>query len=252
MFFLRETYRVLPDKADSLKEFLNEYLFPSYIKNGAKLIGSWLTSTSDEVIVIWEYPSYQEYENITERIQKDELYQHAQPNLQQFILCSYQDFLTPTGTYSSPKQSVTVSGFITNEKNETLLVKTFWRSDTWELPGGGVDEGETLDKALCREILEETGIQVKLEGVTGVYSNGSNITIVFLGKAIEGSLTLSNETKEVQFIKLHPENLKQFIKRGKYIPRVMDAMKGQCLPYESFKVRPYQLLKRLNGNVDWN
>lgn len=31
-----------------------------------------------------------------------------------------------------PKHIIAVSALVTNENNETLLVKTHWRSDTWE------------------------------------------------------------------------------------------------------------------------
>ncbi|WP_413310119.1 NUDIX hydrolase [Bacillus sp. 1P10SD] len=144
---------------------------------------------------------------------------------------------------------MTVSGYITNEKEETLLVKTFWRADTWELPGGGVDSGETLDLALCREIFEETGITVKLLGVTGVYSNGSTVSIVFHGKSTGGVLQTSEETQDVRFVNLDSSNVHQYIKRGKFIPRVLDAMKGHSIPFEAFKVRPYELMKRLEGTA---
>ncbi|WP_406583277.1 NUDIX hydrolase [Bacillus salipaludis] len=220
------------------------------MKNGAKLVGRWLTDAEDEIITIWEYQSFEEYLKIEEIVLRDEMYKHSQSQFQKLgkLYIDYRkDFLTPTGAYSSPKQTVTVSGYITNENNETLLVKTFWRADTWELPGGGVDDEETLDVALCREIMEETGIQVKLQGVTGVYSNGSTVSIVFLGKYSGGQPKTSNETNDVRFIKLNSANVHQYIKRGKFLPRVVDAMKGKCIPYEAFKVRPYELLNRLNG-----
>lgn len=37
------------------------------------------------------------------------------------------------------------------------------------MPGGQVEEGETLIDAIHREILEETGASVELLGVTGIY-----------------------------------------------------------------------------------
>ena len=253
MFYIREINRVLPEKVIDFNEFFHEFLYPVQVKNGARLVGRWVTEMQDEIISIWEYPSYEEYLKIEERVVKDAMYQATQTQLQklgQLFLDCRKDFLTSTGEYSSPKQTITVSGYITNQKNETLLVRTFWRADTWELPGGGVDEGETLDRAVCREIQEETGMIVQLLGVTGVYSNGSTISIVFLGKCIGGHLKTSNETKDVRFVKLNTLNVSQYIKRGKFIPRILDAMKGNCIPHEAFKVRPYKLLERLNGHIN--
>ncbi|WML40041.1 NUDIX domain-containing protein [Neobacillus sp. OS1-2] len=253
MFYIRETFQILPEKVSEFNEFFHNYVLPNQLKNGAKLVGRWITEPKDEIVAIWEFPSYEEYEKIEERVLRDEMYKHAQTQLQKrgkLLIDHSKDFLNPTGAYSSPKQTVTVSGYITNEHNEALLVKTFWRADTWELPGGRVEEGETLDVALCREIMEETGITVQLQGVTGVYSNESTVAIVFLGKSIGGEPKMSKETKDVRFIHINPANVKQYIKRGKFIPRVLDAMNGKCLPYEAFKVRPYELLKRIDGNVD--
>ena len=37
----------------------------------------------------------------------------------------------------------------------------------WDLPGGKLDPGESVDRALCREVAEETGLAVSVERVVG-------------------------------------------------------------------------------------
>ncbi len=57
------------------------------------------------------------------------------------------------------------------------------------LPGGFVEVGEKVSEAVVREVKEETSLDVKIEGVLGIYSDpkrdprGHAVTIVFVCKA---------------------------------------------------------------------
>jgi 8-oxo-dGTP diphosphatase len=54
---------------------------------------------------------------------------------------------------------------ITNEpKTKVLMVKNA-KNETWSLPGGAVEENETLDEAAVREAKEETNLDVKVHGL---------------------------------------------------------------------------------------
>lgn len=56
---------------------------------------------------------------------------------------------------------------LVNERNEILLQK---RSDfnSWGLPGGAIEFGESAKDACVREFGEETGLKVKVESLLGV------------------------------------------------------------------------------------
>lgn len=149
-----------------------------------------------------------------------------------------------------PKHIVAVSAYITNEKDETLLVKTHWRSDTWESPGGQVEEGESLEKAVCREVLEETGVVIKPIGITGIYNNISSgiLSVVFKAIYVCGDLKIQpEEIKEAKFFALDEDNIGMYITRPHMKSRTLDAMNAKnFIPYETWETRPYKLLERLD------
>jgi 8-oxo-dGTP diphosphatase len=102
-----------------------------------------------------------------------------------------------------PKHRLTAGAVIKNDKNEILMIKNPTRG--WELPGGHVEEGETIPDALVREVYEETGITVEIESFCGISQEvKSNICNTWwLGRAIGGSFQTSNESLEVNFYNLN-------------------------------------------------
>lgn len=67
---------------------------------------------------------------------------------------------------------LSVSAVVWRDANrrELLLMQ---RSDNahWGLPGGYMEPGESIDAATAREVREETGVQVEVGRLIGVYSN---------------------------------------------------------------------------------
>ncbi|WP_018759395.1 NUDIX hydrolase [Paenibacillus terrigena] len=152
--------------------------------------------------------------------------------------------------YEQPKHLVSVSAFVKNEKGEVLLLRTHWRSDTWEMPGGNVESGEPLDVAVCREYLEETGIVIQPLGITGVYYNATKhvLSVVFTAEYVSGEIIIQpEEIQEARYIALNESNIDQYITRPNQKSRTLDAMRARAIiPYETWEVSPdYNLLSRL-------
>jgi len=104
-----------------------------------------------------------------------------------------------------------VTAIVSNEVGELLLVhKT--DNDLWALPGGAMDVGEYMADAVVREVKEETGIDVEVVGVVGIYSNPNHVmayddgevrqqcSICFTTRMVGGHLATSSETSEVEFV----------------------------------------------------
>ncbi|MCA1010017.1 NUDIX hydrolase [Halobacillus halophilus] len=207
--------------------------------------------TRDEITSIWEYDSYEAYDRITENVYASDLY-HMAAQRQQEITPLFdqvkEDFIESTGDYHFTKHIVSVSAYITNEKGELLLVKNEHRNDTYEMPGGRMEKGESLEEAIRREIYEETGVRAHIDGITGVYHNMSQgiVCIVFKGRYVSGHLKICpGETEEVMFQDLSEVELTDLVTRDQFITRINDARDSRGTTVESYYVRPYELLHRM-------
>lgn len=101
--------------------------------------------------------------------------------------------------YSPPKHIVSAAAIVLNDEGEMLLIKGPRRG--WEMPGGQVEEGESLKAAAIRETKEESGIDVEIVKFCGVFQNveASICNTLFLAKAVGGTPTTSAESLEVGF-----------------------------------------------------
>ena len=123
---------------------------------------------------------------------------------------------------SSPRHSVSVAAAITNPAGQPLAVR---RRDNghWEPPGGVLELEETIQAGLVREVLEETGLQVEPEALSGVYKNMRRgiIALVFRCRIVGGQPRATSEADEVAW--LTPAEVRERMDEA-YATRLLDAL----------------------------
>ena len=74
------------------------------------------------------------------------------------------------------------------------------------LPGGGVELGETTEVAMVREMKEETGVDVRVAGLVGVYSDperdprGHTISIAYEVRRVGGRVAAGSDAAAVDLV----------------------------------------------------
>ncbi|GAC1394627.1 MAG: NUDIX hydrolase [Ktedonobacteraceae bacterium] len=96
----------------------------------------------------------------------------------------------------------------------------------WNLPGGGLEIGETVEEGVCREVREETGLVVEVDHLVGVYSKPQKqeVVLTFLCRVTGGTLTSTEESRECRYFACDAMPVDTL---PKHRQRVMDALLNQ-------------------------
>jgi ADP-ribose pyrophosphatase YjhB (NUDIX family) len=114
----------------------------------------------------------------------------------------------PAATTVVPAANVVVVG----DDGRILLIR---RTDNGNmaLPGDGMDLGESITDAAVRETREETGVEVAITGLVGIYTNPRHLieytsngevrqefAVVFTGRPVGGAPRATDESSEVLWV----------------------------------------------------
>ena len=131
------------------------------------------------------------------------------------------------------KIRVGCSAAIFDKDGRVLLTR---RADNgqWCLPSGGMEPGESPAEAVTREVLEETGLHVRVKRLVGVYSDPNQLVMYVDGNKVQilaihfeaevtgGTLGLSEETTEFGYFS--PQEIQNMELLGHHKQRVMDTL----------------------------
>ncbi|MPY63698.1 NUDIX domain-containing protein [Streptomyces spongiae] len=121
------------------------------------------------------------------------------------------DYFREPGAPKANSVVPSVTAVVRDDSGRLLLIhKT--DNDLWALPGGGHDIGERIGDTAVREVLEETGVQVEIDNIVGLYTDPEHVmayddgevrqqfSICFRAHPVGGSLRTSSESKEVRWV----------------------------------------------------
>ncbi|MEV6488561.1 NUDIX domain-containing protein [Actinoplanes sp. NPDC051633] len=106
---------------------------------------------------------------------------------------------------------VAATVFVVDDHDRVLMIR---RTDNglWAIPGGAQDFGEYIANTAVRETREESGIDVEVTGIIGIYTNPNHVmaysngevrqqfSICFRAQYLSGELTPSGESSEVRWV----------------------------------------------------
>src|SRR5690349_3291722 len=120
----------------------------------------------------------------------------------------YRDPDAPT-----PNSLVPGGSALVVDTDGSILMQRRSDSGNWSLPGGVMEIGETLEQCVVRETREESGLDIEITGLLGIYTDPAHViayedgevrqefNITYYGRVVGGRIAVSTESTEVRFIR---------------------------------------------------
>lgn len=109
------------------------------------------------------------------------------------------------------------AGVLIRRDQSVLLVRQGYGEQYWSLPGGVMEPGESIDRAAVREVQEETGLQVRVRRVVGLYSKPDEgaLAVTFEGEVVGGILRADHEITDCRYFPFDelPKPIREHLRR---------------------------------------
>jgi ADP-ribose pyrophosphatase YjhB (NUDIX family) len=148
----------------------------------------------------------------------------------------WADPAAPKPNSRKPSASVMVR----NRAGDLLLLR---RADSgrWTIPTGGLKKNETLTQCAVRECREETGLDIEVTSLVGVFSDPRHViayadgevrqpvNTCFSAQVIGGTLGTTREASEVAWVP--PAGLEDYDIHPAILRRIIHGLRGDSLPH---------------------
>jgi ADP-ribose pyrophosphatase YjhB (NUDIX family) len=135
---------------------------------------------------------------------------------------------------------LSASVIVRNSAGDLLLLR---RPDSgrWTIPTGGLKKNETLTQCAIRECREETGLDIEITSLVGVFSDPGHliayadgevrqpVNACFAGQVIGGELVTTDEASEVAWVP--PDELDSYDIHPSIRRRIIHGLEGASVPH---------------------
>jgi ADP-ribose pyrophosphatase YjhB (NUDIX family) len=109
----------------------------------------------------------------------------------------------------APNSVVPSTTAVVSDSRDRIVLIRRRDNNLWALPGGAMELGESISEAAVREVKEETGLDVDITGLIGVYTNPRHVmayadgevrqqfSLCFTTRLLGGQLRVDSESTDI-------------------------------------------------------